>query len=408
MGIRIKVATTSAELNDVYRLRYQVYVNTGGYFEPNPQKIVMDMFDAIPDCCNIIAYDGDIPVGTLRINRDNSLKLPADKLFDFSDYRQNAKLQSDIDNSPEPMFVSAGMLAIAEKWRNRRDVFRALFKLACDVGYSWGASHLIVTVNIETESIYKRLGFTVLAEKVWYETVGDYIVPMACELDTMYRWAFGSLHDKSGLLEAFAGCFQYLLVSSGAVIFDEGESGNEAYLVSSGAVTISRSALNKVDTLELATLPSGALFGELSLIDDEPRSASAIALNNCELVVLNRDAFWQKAREDADYLKSLLTILSQRIRDVDQRAFVYAHGTTEERLQFFLDKVRQMAVPSTKDANRRVAKMTVEHFAFMASAEIDEAILYLQDLQSNNLVDFNDKQIIFYNSTIADNSMNKK
>lgn len=100
--------------------------------------------------------------------------------------------------------------------------------------------------------------------------------------------------------------------------------------------------------------------------------------------------------------------MSQRIRDVDQRAFVYAHGTTEERLQFFLDKVRQMAVPSTKDANRRVAKMTVEHFAFMASAEIDEAILYLQDLQSNNLVDFNDKQIIFYNSTIADNSMNKK
>ena len=405
MGIRIKVATTSEELNDVYRLRYQVYVNSGGHFEPNAQHIVMDMFDAIPDCCNIIAYDGETPIGTLRANRDSALQLPADKMFDFSQYRHKAKLQSDIDNSPEPVFVSAGMLAIEEKWRNRRDVFRALFKLACDVGYSWGATHLIVTVGIETESIYRRLGFDVLADKFWYETVGDYIVPMACELDTMYSWAFGSLNEKSGLLDAFAGCFQYLLVSAGAVIFNEGEPGNEAYLVSSGAVTISRSTLDRSESLDLATLPSGAIFGELSLIDDEPRSASAIALNNCELVVLSREAFWQKAREDADYLKSLLTILSQRLRDVDQRAFVYAHSTTEERLQFFLDKVRATAVPSNKEPQRSVAKMSVEHFAFMASAEIDETKLFLQDLQSQKQLDFTDKTIIFYYAnTDIDNS----
>ena len=396
MGIRIKVATTSQELNDVYKLRYQVYVNSGGYFNPNPQEIVMDMFDAIPDCANIIAYEGEQAIGTLRTNRDNPLKLPADRLFDFSEYRARIEKQAKENNQRQPVFVSAGMLAIAEKWRNRRDVFRALFKVACDVGKSWNATHLIVTVNIETESIYRRLGFEVLAEKVWYDTVGDYMVPMACSLETMYRWAFGSLTDKSGLLNAFAGCFQYLLVSSGAVIFNEGEAGNEAYLVSSGAVTISRSALNKIDSLDLATLSSGALFGELSLIDDEPRSASATAFSNCELVVLNREAFWQKAREDADYLKSLLTILSQRLRDVDQRAFVYAHGTLSERLQFFLDKVRQMAQESVKSPNRKVAKITVEHFAFMASAEIDEAHLFLQDLQRQKVLDFTDKSIIFY------------
>ena len=267
------------------------------------------------------------------------------------------------------------------------------------MGYSWGATHLIVTVNIETESIYRRLGFEILAEKVWYEAVGDYMVPMACELDNMYRWAFGSLTDKSGLLDAFAGCFQYLLVSSGSVIFNEGEIGTEAYLVSSGVVTISRSALNKVDTLDLATLSSGALFGELSLIDDQPRSASAIALSNCELVVLNREAFWQKAREDADYLKSLLTILSQRLRDVDQRAFVYARGSVAERLQFFLSKVQQTAKPSAKQPQQLIAKMNVEQFAFMASCEIDEARLFLQDLRSQNRLDFTDKNIIFYTDT---------
>jgi len=131
------------------------------------------------------------------------------------------------------------------------------------------------------------------------------------------------------------------------------------------------------------------------LIDDEPRSANAVALSNCELVVLSRDSFWQKAREDAQYLKSLLTILSQRLRDVDQRAFVYAHGNVQERLQFFLNKVEQTAVPSVKLPSRRVAKMTLENFSFMASTELDETKLFLEQLRSKNRLDFTDKNIIF-------------
>ena len=55
------------------------------------------------------------------------------------------------------------------------------------------------------------------------------------------------------------------------------------------------------------------------------------------------------------------------------RAYVYAHGTLEERLHFFANKVRAEATPSPKDPNVRIAKITAENFAYMASSAVDDA-----------------------------------
>ena len=150
MAIRIKVATTAKELNDVYRLRYQVYVETEGCFKDIKGNLIIDQFDAMPKVANIIAYEGHIPVGTIRVNLDSEILLPADEAYDFSGYRQSVANTSKNKEQPAPIFVNAGMLAIAEQWRNRRDVFRVLLKLACDVAHSWQGSHVIVTASIKS------------------------------------------------------------------------------------------------------------------------------------------------------------------------------------------------------------------------------------------------------------------
>lgn len=395
MAIKVKVATTPKELNDVYRLRYKVYVESEGYFQDISGDLIVDQFDALPQVANIIAYSGNTPIGTIRANIDSEILLPSDELYDFSEYRKKITEQRQTQNLPVK-FGSAGMLAIAEPYRNRRDVFRAMFKMCCDVAYAWKVTHIISTVNTKTAAMYNRLRFEPLCDPIWIPEIGESIVPLANEFEPIYQWAFGAFGDKSELLESFSGCFQCLLVSAGSEIFAQGSDGHEAYLISKGIVNISQSDELSQETLSLATLCRGDMFGELSLIDDGVRSAAATAVSNTELIVLDKKAFWQKADQDSTYLKGLLSILTQRLRDVDQRAFIYAHGNTERRLNFFINKVRENAQPS---ANKQqwVARITIEEFCYMASVTHEQAQEYLQQLQEKNTLKLSARNITFFN-----------
>lgn len=394
MAIRIKVAQSAKERQQVYQLRYQVY-SADGHFTQAHGQMVMDSFDAMPSVASIIAYDEDNPVGTLRVNRDSSIKLPADKAFDFSHYRSQIIEQAEKDGKPQPLFVSSGMLAIDEKWRNRRDVFRALFKVGCDVAHAWGATHIIATVNQSTVAIYRRLGFDILAENQWHEEAQDHFCAVGCELEKLYQWAFSSLSDQRELVERFSGCFEYRLVSTGTVLFEEGDPGNEAYLINSGMVKVVRRNSETGGQLKLASLGPGEMFGDMTLIDDVGRSATVICSANSELLVLDRATFWQKAQQDPVYLKSLLKILSNRLRETDKRTLVYAYGNAEEKLQFFLGRIFQEATPSLKDPSTRVARITIEEFAFTAGTEVAQAQDYLSKLEQQGKLTRGNRGITF-------------
>ncbi len=73
----------------------------------------------------------------------------------------------------------------------------------------------------------------------------------------------------------------------GATIFAEGEPGDKFYLIVEGAVRISR-IVPGMGEEALAVLRPGAYFGEMSLIDDAPRSATAMCHEKCRLFVVNR------------------------------------------------------------------------------------------------------------------------
>ena len=397
MPIRIKVAVSAQELNDVYKLRHQVYVENEGYFKDMPGDVIVDQFDTMPRVANIIAYDEETktPVGTMRINGDSEILLPSDEVFSFVEYREKINKQRKKQGLSPAIVGSAGMLAIAEPWRNRRDVFRALFKMSCDVGKTWGTTHIVATVNIKSATIYKRLGFDVLADKLWIPSIGEHVLPVCTEFDKVYDWAFGAFAHQHELIKSFSGCFECLLVDVNSKIFSEGEVGQEAYLIGKGMVKISQSDGKAEEVFSLATLDKGSMFGELSLIDDQPRSASAWALTNVELIVLSRDIFWEKIHLDSSYLKGLLKILCERLRDVDQRAFVYAHGTVDARLEFFINKVLEGAVVSAKDPGIRVAKITLEELAYMASATLEQTQNYLLKLQSEKHLSIGERDLTF-------------
>ena len=108
----------------------------------------------------------------------------------------------------------------------------------------------------------------------------------------------------------------------GATIFQEGEPGDKFYLIVEGAVRISRFVPGMGEEA-LAVLRSGAYFGEMSLIDDAPRSATAVCHERCRLFVVNRRDLEDLLFVDRDLAYELLwnwvRTLSRRLRATNDK-----------------------------------------------------------------------------------------
>jgi DnaJ like chaperone protein len=95
---------------------------------------------------------------------------------------------------------------------------------------------------------------------------------------------------------------------AGEVIFREGDKADKMYVIRSGEVVIERAGH------VVATLPSGAMFGEMALIDGSPRSATARAKTNCELAVIGHEAFLYLVHETPFFAMAVMRTLVDRLR----------------------------------------------------------------------------------------------
>ncbi|MBX3270179.1 MAG: cyclic nucleotide-binding domain-containing protein [Sandaracinaceae bacterium] len=116
----------------------------------------------------------------------------------------------------------------------------------------------------------------------------------------------------------------------GDVIFREGEVGDKLYLILEGKVRISRE-VSGMGEEALAVLGPGAAFGEMSLIDDFPRSADARVHERCRLLVLTKSALEDLLFLDKDLAYEILwnfvKILSARLRETnDKMTFLSVTG----------------------------------------------------------------------------------
>ncbi len=104
----------------------------------------------------------------------------------------------------------------------------------------------------------------------------------------------------------------------GTHIFREGESGDYACLLLEGRVKICKRGAdgrNKV----LAMLGPGSMFGEMALLEDKTRSASALAVGRCRLYVLDRDVLFALIRLHPSFTLWMLETMSRRLRRMDLR-----------------------------------------------------------------------------------------
>lgn len=104
-----------------------------------------------------------------------------------------------------------------------------------------------------------------------------------------------------------------LVVGAGETLIREGEPGDTAFCILEGEVKVWKRS--KAGEIELARLGPGAIFGEMSIVDEKPRSASITTLTNAKLKELRRDQFFDSFQHDPDFAASLLRVLLERLRE---------------------------------------------------------------------------------------------
>jgi CRP/FNR family cyclic AMP-dependent transcriptional regulator len=114
-----------------------------------------------------------------------------------------------------------------------------------------------------------------------------------------------------------AGAQQNRRLKKGELLFAEGENSRAMYLIKSGMIRLFK---KKGDSaIELDTVRSGQILGELAFLDGNPRSASAEALTDCELSEISGQAFTAVLTQMPEWLKILLKTVVGRLRTASTR-----------------------------------------------------------------------------------------
>src|SRR5207244_2444959 len=116
--------------------------------------------------------------------------------------------------------------------------------------------------------------------------------------------------------QLFAGAKRCRL-RAGDALFAAGDSGDGCYRLERGLLKVIITSTRGEERI-LAILGPGEIAGELSIIDRQPRSASVIAVKDCELSFISQRNFEKCTKQDPDIYRYLVNVLALRLRETDQ------------------------------------------------------------------------------------------
>ncbi len=151
------------------------------------------------------------------------------------------------------------------------------------------------------------------------------------------------------------------------MIFSESQSGSDMFVIQVGQVRISK-VINGNEVV-LAVLKPGDMFGEMALLENKPRSASAIAHEDCKLIVLNKNNFDMMVTTQPQLISRLTTTLAERLwasyRQLDNACLVNSVHKMIDMLALQAEKAKISSGPFQPD-------ITVDDLANMCSIPLEQ------------------------------------
>jgi CRP-like cAMP-binding protein len=159
---------------------------------------------------------------------------------------------------------------------------------------------------------------------------------------------------------------------AGAVVFEEGDPGSRMYVIQSGAVRIVK-RIGARD-ITLARLGAGEAFGEMALLEGQPRSATAVVDAAARILVIDEAAFADLVQHNGEIALRLLRRLSARLREANRQIRNFLSADAMGRA---VEVLRALSGPAGDDGFRPIpAEMGPEALAVRAGATPGEPALW--------------------------------
>lgn len=156
------------------------------------------------------------------------------------------------------------------------------------------------------------------------------------------------------------------------MIFSESSQGSDMFIIQSGEVAISKVVDNNEVTL--AVLHKGDMFGEMALLENKPRSATAIAHSDCTLMVVNRQNFDHMVTTQPQLISRLTTTLADRLwsmyRQLDNANLKDPVAKMTDMLSLQLEK--QRITPQSAGSKAYQSEFTCQDIANMCGIPQDQ------------------------------------
>lgn len=172
--------------------------------------------------------------------------------------------------------------------------------------------------------------------------------------------------------------------SSGQIIFCEYEPGETFYLIQSGSVKIVKVFGTIEKTIDI--LQPGEFFGEMALLENAPRSATIVALEDCKLLEFNRDNFRILMTGNPQMALKLLSLFAKRIYDQKRRFLILTLSDEQAKVaDVFVMLSEQMEIED-EDSGKRIFHNSVADIAHWAGISPDRCRSILNHFQEQRRV----------------------
>jgi CRP/FNR family cyclic AMP-dependent transcriptional regulator len=181
------------------------------------------------------------------------------------------------------------------------------------------------------------------------------MTPIA-ELQTVLKKIPLFVSFSEGDLRNLAGLLRWKSIEKGETLFRQGDEGTALYVIMQGRIKISLS--KRMEKMTLAVLGQGEFLGEMALLDGQPRSADAVALEDSHLYALNRKDFLSFLFNNNIAVHAILRSLSARLRKTDDLLAEMCFLSLSARLAKKLAELVELQVHDEKSCRESVLKIS--------------------------------------------------
>ncbi len=178
---------------------------------------------------------------------------------------------------------------------------------------------------------------------------------------------------------------------SGTTVFQEGDKGEALYILRQGLVKLSKIDLGGHEKT-LAILQPPEFFGEMALLGESTRSATALTLNEVTAYLLFNDDFRKLLSDYPSISLNLTTTLASRLRGMDDESQILSYKDAQGRVAYVLLRLYRGGVVDLED-DRALVRLTHQELASLAGTSRETVTRALKALEAEGVIETRPKEV---------------